>query len=208
MSHLHEPPLLEPLHSEACERNKAPIAEQLVRLAESGARVWEVGCGTGQHAVHMAATLPGVRWFPTDRAGGLQSVALRRAAHPALPIEPPRAFDLADDAPAVRDVDGVFCANVLHIAPLELGLRLFAHAAAALRPGGWLAVYGPFRFAEAPLAPSNAEFDAWLRARDPSSGIRDLDDLTAQARACGFGDVEATAMPANNHLLVWRLPTG
>ena len=46
--------------------------------------------------------------------------------------------------------------------------------------------------------------DAELRARDPSWGIRDLDDISALARQHGFKAPERIAMPANNLSVVFR----
>ena len=53
--------LINLLHSEACERNKAPILEVLKKhLAQGETRVLEVGSGTGQHAEYFAEQLPKV----------------------------------------------------------------------------------------------------------------------------------------------------
>ena len=53
-------------------------------------------------------------------------------------------------------------------------------------------------------AAGNAAFDADLRARNPSWGIRDLDEITALARRHGFEAPERIAMPANNLSVVFR----
>jgi hypothetical protein len=76
--------------------------------------------------------------------------------------------------------------------------------AAALPPRGVLVTYGPYRIG-GQLAPSNVEFDAWLkRERDPRWGVRDLEDVALEARANGL-DLEAQiTMPANNLALVLR----
>jgi hypothetical protein len=65
-------------------------------------------------------------------------------------------------------------------------------------------LYGPYGFAGRYTAPSNEAFDASLRARDPSWGVRDLVDLEAAARAAGFALEAILAMPANNHVVVFR----
>jgi hypothetical protein len=52
--------------------------------------------------------------------------------------------------------------------------------------------------------PSNAAFDAELRARNPSWGVRDLDEITALAGQHGFKAPERIAMPANNLSVVFR----
>jgi hypothetical protein len=82
--------------------------------------------------------------------------------------------------------------------------QFFAGVGAVLEPGGVLAVYGPFNTNGAFTSESNARFDAWLKARDPASGVRDFEAVDAQARAQGLVLQQDVAMPANNRTLVWR----
>ena len=67
-----------------------------------------------------------------------------------------------------------------------------------------LAIYGPFNYGGAFTSDSNARFDAWLKARDPASGVRDFEAVDALARARGLHLEKDFAMPANNSMLVWR----
>jgi hypothetical protein len=97
----------------------------------------------------------------------------------------------------------VFSANVIHISPWRVCLGLLDGASRVLAPAGLLVLYGPFRFDGVFLADSNAAFDARLRAEDPEWGVRDVSDLTREARARGFAEPERFALPANNHLLVF-----
>ena len=64
--------------------------------------------------------------------------------------------------------------------------------------------YGPFNRHGRFTSDSNRDFDAWLKARDPRSGIRDAEAVDALARMQGFEMVDDVAMPANNRSLVWR----
>jgi hypothetical protein len=73
-----------------------------------------------------------------------------------------------------------------------------------LPAGGILAIYGAFKYGGKHTAPSNAEFDAWLRARDPASGVRDFEAVRELARRHGLELEEDNAMPANNRLLIFR----
>jgi len=43
-----------------------------------------------------------------------------------------------------------------------------------------------------------------LRARDPSSGIRDFEHIQTLAGRYGLAFLEDNAMPANNRLLVFK----
>jgi len=94
------------------------------------------------------------------------------------------------------------CINVLHISPWSVTENLLAGAGRRLRPDGRLFVYGPFRRDGAHTAPSNAAFDASLRAQDPSWGVRDLGEIAEAAERCALRIVDAVAMPANNFTLV------
>ena len=93
---------------------------------------------------------------------------------------------------------------MIHIAPWSACLALLDGAAAALAPGAPLVLYGPYREGGAHTAPSNAAFDASLRERDPRWGVRDQDEVAAEAAARGLDLEEVVAMPANNRILVLR----
>jgi len=86
--------------------------------------------------------------------------------------------------------------------------RMFAAIGRLLPSGGVLAVYGAFKYAGKYTAPSNAEFDAWLRGRDPQSGQRDVEAVIALAKEHGLVLEEDNAMPANNRLLAFRKAHG
>ncbi len=69
---------------------------------------------------------------------------------------------------------------------------------------GVLVLYGPYRRGGAHTAPSNEDFDASLRERDPAWGIRDLETVTAEAAASGLALDQVAEMPANNLTVVFR----
>jgi hypothetical protein len=78
-----------------------------------------------------------------------------------------------------------------------------AGAGRLLRPDGRLFVYGPFKRDGAHTAPSNAAFDATLRAENPDWGVRDVGDLSALAQAAGLTLINIAAMPADNLVLAF-----
>jgi hypothetical protein len=194
------------LYSEACARNEAPIAAVLSGLLPAVGTVWELGSGTGQHAVAFAARFPALVWHPTEREPDYFASSTSRVATAALPnLRAPRAFDLFDAAGTGPVADLLLSINVLHIAPWEATARLFAHAQASLPgPDARVVIYGPFDDATRPLAPSNAAFDASLRARDPRMGLRRVQAVDAVARDAGWVLEGETDMPANNRMRWWR----
>ncbi len=206
-------------HSPAAERNQAPILAELQRLLPARGRLLEIAAGTGQHAAHCAAGLPGWTWQPTDPSPeALQSIAAWAAQCPSPGLLAPLQLDvLADPWPlAVGGVggiggiggvghwDAVYCANLLHIAPWACCAALMQGAAHRLGRDGSLITYGPCLVAGVTTSPGNLAFDADLRGRDPRWGLRWLHDMVAQAGAAGLQLQAQVAMPAHNQLLVFR----
>lgn len=195
-------------HAPSCERNRDPILAVLREHFPDRRRVLEIGSGTGQHAVHFAAALPQLRWQCSDRAEQLPGIALwlDEAALPNTP--PPVELDVAQAPwPAPDDgaprFDAAFTANTLHIMGWSDVEALFVGLDRALAPDATLIAYGPFNVGGAFTSESNAQFDEWLRARDPRSGIRDLEAVDALAHGIGFALAADVAMPAHNRCLVW-----
>ena len=81
-----------------------------------------------------------------------------------------------------------------------------AGAGRVLAPGGVLYLYGPFKENGVHTAPSNAAFDASLRAQDPAWGVRDMGEIAGVAGRCGLRLADAVAMPANNFTVVVARP--
>ena len=81
---------------------------------------------------------------------------------------------------------------------------MFTGVGRLLQAGRRFCLYGPFNYHGEFTSESNARFDAWLKARDPQSGVRDIDDLTAIAAQAGMVLARDHAMPANNRTLVWE----
>jgi len=201
--------------SPACERNRDPILAVLRRFLGEGSpdrplRLLEMGSGSGQHAVHMARHLSGLHWQPTELPGSLEGLGARvtvegsQGLAPGSRIDPPLALDVVNPDWPGGPWDAVFSANTAHIMPAAAVPALLAGSARALRPGGLLLLYGPFRYGTTHTAASNAAFDAHLRGLDPAMGVRDAHDLTHQAASLGLVAEDDVAMPANNRLLVFR----
>ena len=185
--------------SEACERNRAPILAELVRVFADARLVLEIGSGTGQHAAYFAAALPHLQWQPTDVAANLDGI--RAWTEGIANVRAPLELDLDQPWPGV-DADAAFTANTCHIVSWPQVERMFA-GVAAIRSVDRFCVYGPFSYGGRHTAPSNERFDAWLRARDLLSGVRDLDAISDLAKRVGFRLAEDNALPANNRLLSW-----
>lgn len=193
--------------SPSASRNSAPILAVLKRVFPATGRVLEVGCGTGEHAVYFAESMPNLTWLPSDpdsesRAStaswikfkGLSNVLAR------LDMDVSATFWVVGQ---MAPFDAILSLNMVHIAPWAASLGPFGGAGRLLGAGGLLFLHGPFMHKGVHNAPSNAAFDESSRARNPSWGVRDIADLERLAEASGLRLRETIEMPANNTSLVF-----
>jgi SAM-dependent methyltransferase len=200
------------LDSPAFHRNHEPIWSAIGdTLSGQTGNVLELGSGTGQHIATFARRTPRLTWWPSDlNPRHLASIAAWRQHESLGNLHAPQRIDLSDpdwtwqqDGQAGGALAAMLCINVLHISPWRVSENLIAGAARLLRGGGRLFVYGPFMRDGAHTAPSNAAFDASLRAQNPAWGVRDLHDLRALAAPAGLTLADMLPMPANNLVLVF-----
>ncbi|WP_301750008.1 DUF938 domain-containing protein [uncultured Erythrobacter sp.] len=194
-------------HAPATERNRAPIAEVLARELPASGTVLEIAAGTGEHAVFFAERFPALAWQPTDPSPeALASIAAYREDYPGDNLAAPLLLDAAaPDAWPVGQAAAIVCINMVHISPWEATLGLFRGAAHVLSIGGGpLILYGPYIEQGVVIAPSNLDFDASLKARNPLWGLREAEALDALAAQHGMMRTARHALPANNIMLVYR----
>ena len=187
--------------SEACERNKAPILEVLRNAFAERVQVLEIGSGTGQHAVHFAANLTHLTWHPTEQLAYLPDLGARVKLEGSRNLRAPTVLDVNQTVWPLRAADAIFTANTLHIMAWAEVMAMYRGLDAVLSPGGIMCVYGPFRYNGRYTSNSNQDFDRMLQERDPKSGLRDIQDLTALAAQYGLRLRADHDLPANNRLL-------
>lgn len=184
------------LFSPSAGRNKAVIAEWLAGDLPINANVLEVGSGTGEHGAALGARRSDVVWqySDPDAQSRVSQLAWKLAHWPD-----PLALDLtAADWPRPLDrYDAIYSANMIHIAPIE-ALEGLARCASVLTDT--VILYGPFLFGEQ-SAPSNLEFNASLKHRDPRWGVRELENVKHIFGNAGFNQVQSLDMPRNNFIV-------
>lgn len=189
----------------AALRNRAAILDVLRRVLPARGRVLTIAEGTGEHVTFFASALPALEWQPSDRdPDALASIAAHLAHTPLTNVRAPIALDVTDEPWPVERADAITCINMIHASPWESTPALLRGAARVLDPGAPLVLYGAYRIGGQHTAPSNEAFDAWLKARDPRWGVRDLETVIELASAEGLGHDETISMPANNLIVVLR----
>lgn len=187
------------LYAPATQRNRVPLLETLSRVLPGSGLVLEIASGTGEHAAWFAQQLRPLLWQPSDPDPEMRRSIEGHAGLAACPsLKAPLDLDVTGEAWPLDRADAVVCINMIHIAPWAATAGLMAGAGRILSPKGVLFLYGPFRRDGAHTAPSNASFDASLRADNPAWGVRDLEAVREEAAGHGLALREVVEMPANN----------
>jgi hypothetical protein len=189
----------------AAVRNRETIAQVLSEWLPKSGLVLEVASGTGEHAVYFAERFPNLDWQPTDlHSGALESIAAWREQSRLPNVLAPIVLDAAASEWPIDEAAAVLSINMAHISPWASALGLLAGAARVLPSGGPLILYGPWLKDDIPTADSNLAFDRDLRSRDPSWGLRRVEDFAEVAEERGLRLESTQAMPANNLMLLLR----
>ena len=186
-------------------RNTGPILEVLREILPPKGLVLEVASGTGEQSLAFARAFPKLLWQPSDPDPlALASIQSWQNAEPSFNQLPPVRLDARAAGWSIASAEAIICINMVHISPWEATQGLMRGTARVLEPEAPLYLYGPYRQQGVPTAPSNEGFDQSLKARDPRWGLRDVEDVAAEAEANGLALERVVAMPANNLSLVFR----
>lgn len=191
----------------AAGRNRDPILGVMRRVFPAQGKVLEIASGSGEHAVHFAAAMPGLMWQPSDPDADARASIAAWTAHENLSnIAAPLNIDVREGVWGIEGVapfDAITAINMIHISPWESTRGLFAGAARLLTSGGIVFLYGPYKRDGKHTAPSNEAFEGWLKSRDARFGVRDMSEVATVAEHCGFGLREILEMPANNFVVIF-----
>lgn len=191
------------LFSPSAGRNKSVLSTALSQCLPQGAKVLEIGSGTGEHGIATVALRPDLTWQFSDPDAASRDSQAAWAAHAAQDFPAPMDLDMSDAASLAQlttDYDVIFSANMIHIAPISALHGLGDLAAKVLTDTGRVILYGPFLQGEATAA-SNLAFDVSLKRRNPEWGVRDLEAVKHIFAKRGLNKVVRNDMPKNNFLL-------
>ena len=190
-------------YSPSVARNRDPILQVFRDHVAQTGNILEIASGTGEHGAYLTSNLADLRWTYSDiDADSRRSQQAWAAAAGHDRLDGPFVVDASQsdwgDAERPDHWDVVASVNMIHIAPFEAALGLISGAGRLLKPGGKLFLYGPFA-RNGEIAPSNAAFNESLQSRDPTWGVRDLDQqIVPMAEEVGLSVTNIIEMPANN----------
>jgi len=195
------------LFSPTAGRNKAPIGEAISQYIPQNAKVLEIASGTGEHGAYMCGLRPDIIWQPSDpnpesrvsQNDWAQDCQGRMLS--SLEIDTTRP----DWTDGLSGFDVIYCANMIHIAPWEAALGLVKGAGNLLGKSSKFILYGPF-FEGEETADSNLQFDANLKSRNSSWGVRNLEAVKHIFSEAGFTHTARIVMPKENRTLIFTKP--
>ena len=101
-------------------------------------------------------------------------------------------------------LQGIVSINMLHVAQWTCTIALFKGAGRLLKKGQFLILYGPFKIDNKHTSQSNYFFDNSLKIQNKLWGIRNLEEVTDEAKKNGFLQEETIRLPANNFSIVYK----
>jgi len=189
----------------AALRNREPIADVLADWLPASGLVLEVASGSGEHVIFFAERFPALEWQPSDvHPDALASISAWRDTADLPNLLRPMTIDAASPDWPIERADAVLSINMVHISPWASALGLVAEAERLLDAGGPLILYGPWLKDDIETVPSNLDFDADLKRRNPAWGLRRVEEFAEAAASHGFALEDVRRMPANNLMTLWR----
>lgn len=190
--------------AESCEQNQQVILDVLKTLFIEAGDVLEIGSGTGQHAVFFTEFMPHLNWQPSDLEAEHAGMKMWFDEVEHNRIRSPLILDVDMQTWPVEPKDYIFTANTTHIISSSQVENMLKHIGLSLKPGGLFAQYGPFNYNGSYTSESNANFDIWLKQRNPDSCIKHFEVVQELAENNGMVLYKDIEMPANNRILIWQ----
>ena len=189
--------------SQACENNKTPILKVLKPFISDQQSLLEIAGGTGQHGEFFAKSFPNLLWQTSDLPSAVADLNHRISAANLKNLPPALTLDVNNSNWSMDKYELLFTANSLHIMPENSVENFFSGIPNVLQQNGLVFIYGPFKYGGKFTTKSNAEFDEWLKEKDPRSGIRDFEVISELAASRSLNLVDDVDMPSNNQLLIF-----
>ena len=153
---------------------------------------WNLPAEAGAHINYFAPHFPDIRFQPSDYDTKVfETIKANRSEGDNTNVADPLTIDLTNPQtwPNGEDqlYDVIFVINLFQVAPVAIADGIAQIAARALKPTGFIAIYGPFKVDGKYTTSSNEAFDREiLAAKVPEWGLKDVRDLEKAANKHGI----------------------
>ena len=195
----------------ATQRNRDFIGDVLSRIIKKNGLILEIGSGSGEHAVVFQKRFPEIIWQTSDPDLMHRKSIISWIEYEELNKKMPQPLDLdVEKVPwqlplkLANSLQGIVCINMIHVAHWNCTIELFKGAGKLLKEGQFLILYGPFKIGNKHISKSNYFFDNSIKMKNDLWGIRNLEEVSDEAKNNGFCQENIIRMPANNFSLIYK----
>ena len=195
----------------ATQRNKHSIEDVLSKILNKNGSILEIGSGSGEHGVFFQKKFPKIIWQTSD-----PKLVNRKSISSWIEFEElnkkmPQPLELdVEKIPwkvplnISNSLQGIVSINMIHVAKWNCTVALFREAGKLLNKGQFLILYGPFKISNKYTSQSNYLFDNSLKMENNLWGIRNLEEVSNEAKKNGFFQENIIDMPVNNFAIIYR----
>ncbi len=194
----------------ATKRNSACIGNVLSKIIKRNGSILEIGSGSGEHGVVFQKRFPEVIWQTSDPKLVHRKSISSWIEHENLSKKMPQPLVLdVEKIPweiplkLANSLQGIVSINMIHVAKWNCTVELFKESGKLLNKGKFLIFYGPFKIGNKHTSQSNYFFDNSLKIKNDLWGIRNLEDVSDEAKKNGFFQENIIKMPANNYSIIY-----
>ncbi len=195
----------------ATQKNRDVIGDVLSRIIKKDGLILEIGSGSGEHGVVFQKRFPEIIWQTSDPNLLHRKSIFSWIEYEGLSKKMPKPLDLdVENIPwniplkLANSLQGIVSINLIHVAKWTCTVALFKEAGKLLNSGQFLIFYGPFKIGNKHTSQSNYIFDNSLKMQNEFWGIRNLEEVTDEAKKNGFFQEDIIMMPANNFSIIYR----
>jgi hypothetical protein len=195
----------------ATQRNKVGIENVLSKIIKNNGAILEIGSGSGEHGVFFQKCFPEIIWQTSDPELVHRKSISSWIEHEELNEKMPQPLVLEVEEipwqiPHKLSVclQGIVSINMIHVAQWPCTSALFRESGKLLNLGQFLILYGPFKVGNKHTSQSNYLFDNSLKMQNEFWGIRNLEDVSDEAKKNGFFQEKIIKMQANNFSIIYR----
>ncbi len=195
----------------ATQRNSVFIGDVLSKTLKNNGSILEIGSGSGEHGVVFQKRFPEIIWQTSDPelvhrksiSSWIDYEKLNKKMPKPLMIDVEK-MPWEIPLKLTRSLQGIVSINMIHIAHWSCTIALFRESGRLLKKGQFLVLYGPFKVGNKHTSQSNYFFDYSLKMRNDFWGIRNLEEVSDEAKKNGFFQEDMISMPANNFSIIYR----
>ena len=195
----------------ATQRNRDFIGDVLSRIIKKDGLILEIASGSGEHGVVFQKRFPEIIWQTSEPDLLHRKSIVSWIEYEGLSKKMPKPLELdVENIPwniplkLANSLQGIVSINLIHVAKWACTIALFKEAGKLLNSGQFLILYGPFKIGNKHTSQSNYIFDNSLKMQNEFWGIRNLEEVTDEAKKNGFFQEDFIMMPANNFSIIYR----